>query len=98
LTPYIDATLTKVVTFPATQTNFQLNGLLDQFNPALGQLVAIEMQHQGSITSEIKFENLSQISGSTISGTVGGTMTLVAPGVNNNLAISGYAGSSMVTS
>ncbi len=88
-----NATLTKTVTFPSTQTNFQLSGVLDQFDPALGQLVSVEIQHAGSITSEIKVENLSTDSPSDISGTVSGTLNLVAPGVNDNLTISGYAGS-----
>jgi hypothetical protein len=88
-----NATLTKTVTFPSTQTNFQLSGVLDQFDPALGQLQSVEIQHAGSITSEIKVENLSTDSPSDISGTVSGTLNLVAPGVNDNLTISGYAGS-----
>ena len=88
-----DGTLTKTVTFPSTDTNFSLNGVLAQFDPALGQLQSVEIQHAGSITSEIKAENLSSDSGSHISGTVSGTLNLAAPGVNDNLAISGYAGS-----
>jgi uncharacterized protein (DUF2141 family) len=89
----IDKTLTKTVTFPSTQTNFDLSGVLAQFDPSLGQLQSVEIQHAGSITSEIKVENLSTDSPSHITGNVSGTMNLVAPGVNDNLAISGYAGS-----
>jgi hypothetical protein len=88
-----DATLTKTVTFPATQTNFNLNGVLQQFDPSLGTLQSVEIQHAGSITSEIKVENLSTDSTSHITGNVSGTLNLVAPGVNDNLAISGSAGS-----
>ena len=88
-----DATLTKTVSFGPTQTNFNLSGVLDQFDPSLGQLQSIEIQHAGSITSEIKVENFSSDSQSDINGTVSGTMTLTAPGVNDNLNISGYAGS-----
>jgi protocatechuate 3,4-dioxygenase beta subunit len=88
-----DGSVTKTVTFPSTDTNFNLSGVLDQFDPSLGQLVSVEIQHSGSITSEIKVENLSSDSGSTITGNVSGTLNLVAPGVNDNLAISGYAGS-----
>lgn len=91
--PKLDKTLTKTVTFGPTQTNFQLQGLLDQFDPALGQLQSIEIRHDGSITSEIQVENFSQEAGSNISGTVSGTLNLVAPGVDDTLTISGYAGS-----
>jgi protocatechuate 3,4-dioxygenase beta subunit len=91
--PTLDETLTKTVTFPSTETDFNLSGVLDQFDPSLGQLQSVEIQHAGSITSEIKVENLSQVSASNISGNVSGTLTLTAPGVNNNLAINGSAGS-----
>lgn len=91
--PKLDKTLTKTVTFGPTQTNFRLPGLLDQFDPSLGDLQAIEIQHAGSVTSEIQVENFSNESASDINGTVSGTMNLSAPGVNDNLAISGYAGS-----
>jgi len=86
-------TLTKTVTFQNTTTDFALSGLLDRFDPALGQLQAIEITHGGSITSEIKVENFSGTSPSTISGTVGGDLTLVAPGVNHKLTLSQNAGS-----
>ncbi len=85
--------LTKTVTFPTTQTNFNLQRSLEQFNPNLGALESIEITHAGSITSEIKVENVSTASGSTITGTVSGNMTLTAPGVSNTLGISGQAGS-----
>jgi protocatechuate 3,4-dioxygenase beta subunit len=88
-----DGTVTKTVTFPATQTNFNLAGTLAQFDPSLGQLQSVEIQHSGSITSEIKVENLSTDSTSQITGNVAGTLNFVAPGVNDNLAISGSAGS-----
>src|SRR5262245_55827841 len=47
-------TLTRVVNFQSTQTDFNLSGLLDQFDPALGELQSIEITHAGSITSEIQ--------------------------------------------
>jgi protocatechuate 3,4-dioxygenase beta subunit len=87
------AELTKTVTFDPTQTNFSLQGMLDQFDPSLGDLQSIDIQHSGSITSEIKVENVSQSSQSDISGTVSGTLTLSAPNVNDPLSISDAAGS-----
>jgi uncharacterized repeat protein (TIGR01451 family) len=86
-------TLTKTVTFAPTQTNFNLQGLLDQFDPALGTLQEVDLTHAGSITSEIKVENTSTSSGSLINGTVSGDLTLTAPGVNDKLSLSQYAGS-----
>lgn len=91
--PTLDSTLTKVVTFGPAQTNFSLDGLLDQFDPSLGELQAIEIEHAGSITSEIQVENYSNDSESDIAGTVSGTLQLTAPGVDDTLDISGYAGS-----
>jgi hypothetical protein len=88
----IDATLTKTVTFPPTQTNFNLSGLLDKFDPSLGTLESVEIQHNGSITSEIKVENLSTDSVSHITGIVSGTLNLKAPGVDDLLTLTGTAG------
>lgn len=86
-------TLTKVVTFQNTATNFTLSGLLDRFDPELGQLQSIEFTHAGTITSEIKVENISTMSGSSISGTVSGFLTLSAPGINNQLNLTENVGS-----
>ncbi len=91
-TPTLDKTLTKTVNFPSTQTNFSLDGLLDQFDSSLGELQSIEIKHDGSITSEIKVENFSSVTASTISGNIAGTLTLKAPGVSDPLSISGSAG------
>ena len=65
-TPTLDKTLTKTVNFPSTQTNFSLDGLLDQFDSSLGELQSIEIKHDGSITSEIKVENFSSVTASTM--------------------------------
>lgn len=86
------ATLTKTLSFPSTQTNFSLTGLVDQFDPSLGQLLSVEITHSGSITSEIRVENTSPTSPSQISGTVSGTLTLSGGGVNIPLNFSDNAG------
>ncbi len=93
LHPTLDSSLTETVSFGPTQTNFSLQGILNQFDPSLGQLQSIEIVHAGSITSEIQVENFSADSESDISGTVSGTLTLNAPGLMDVLDISGYAGS-----
>ncbi|MSU79263.1 MAG: choice-of-anchor E domain-containing protein [Gemmataceae bacterium] len=90
--PMVDKTLVKTVNFPSTQTNFSLNGLLDQFETSLGELQSIEIKHDGEITSEIQVENFSQVTASTISGNIAGTLKLTAPGVLDTLNISGSAG------
>jgi uncharacterized repeat protein (TIGR01451 family) len=86
-------TLTRVVNFQNAQTDFNLTGLLDQFNPELGTLQSIEITHAGSITSEIQVENISTMSGSSITGTVSGTLNLTGPNVANALSLSQLAGS-----
>ncbi len=86
-------TLTKKVTFNETQTDFSANGELEKFNPDLGELESIEVTLSGFITSEIKVENTSQPSNSTISGQVAGTINLTAGGLSQSLELSEYAGS-----
>lgn len=91
--PTTPTSLTKTVSFPETDTNFDLSGEVDQFDPALGVLNSIEVVHDGSITSSIQVENTSRTSGSTITGTVSGNLNLVAPGVSDVLTMSQNAGS-----
>src|SRR5262245_24872612 len=64
-------TITKTLSFPSTQTDFTLPGSVTQFDPSLGQLQSVQITHDGSITSDIRVENTSTVSASTISGTVG---------------------------
>ncbi len=68
-------------------------GTLDQFDPSLGQLQSVQITHAGSITSDIKVENTSPTSSSSISGTVGGSLELTGPGVDAILTMSQNAGS-----
>jgi uncharacterized repeat protein (TIGR01451 family) len=84
--------ITKSITFGPTQTDFNLQAMLDQFDPSLGTLQEVDITHGGSITSDIKAENTSTQSGSNINGTVSGNLTLQGPGVNDKLTISQYAG------
>ena len=46
--------VTKTVSFPDTDTNFDLTGLVDKFDPTLGILNSIDVIHDGSITSGIQ--------------------------------------------
>lgn len=86
-------TVTKTVEFPLTQTNFNQSQLLDQFDPSLGELKSVQMTVDGAITSEIKVENGSTVSASTITGTVSGQINLTAPNVSDKLELSQDAGS-----
>ena len=88
----VPQTLTKTLVFPTTQTDFVLSGGIDQFDPSLGQLQSVQITHDGSITSNIKVENTSTVSTSTIKGTVGGSLELTGPGVDIALSISQNAG------
>ncbi len=85
--------LTRSVEFPDAQTNFTVSGLVDQFDPSLGQLQSVEIIHEGAITSTIRVENTSPTSGSSITGTVSGTLNLTGPGgVNLGIGLSENAG------
>lgn len=82
-------TLTKTLTFPETQTNYNLSGLIGQFDPQLGDLQSIEIINAGAITSGIVAENTSNSSATTINATVGGKLTLNGPNglkVETNIA------------
>lgn len=85
--------ITKTVTFNDTDTNFDLSGTIQQFDPSLGTLTSIDVIHDGSITSNILVENTSKSSGSTITGTVSGNLNLIGPGINDTLTLSQNAGS-----
>ena len=65
------ATLTKTISFPSTQTDFTLPGSAAQFDPSLGTLQEIDITHAGSITSDIKVENLVATSTSLANSYVG---------------------------
>jgi uncharacterized repeat protein (TIGR01451 family) len=75
-------TKTYTATFPSTLTNFNLTQDLPQFDPSLGTLLSVDITNTGSITTDIKAENTSDTSPTTITGTVGGNMTLTGPGVS----------------
>src|SRR5262249_13115508 len=85
--------ITKTLTFPATETDDSLNGLVDQFDPSLGTLVSVTITNSGSITSDISVENTSHKSGSFIAGDVSGNLTLTGPnGLSLTTNVLQYAG------
>jgi hypothetical protein len=73
-------TITKTLTIPLTATDFSLSGLVGQFDPSLGALQSVNIVNAGSITSDIKVENTSTSSPSTIQATIAGNLTVTGPG------------------
>ncbi len=73
-------TLVRSITYPLTPTNFTMSRAIGQFDPSLGQLVSVDVESDATITSDIRVENTSTQSISTIDGTVAGTLTLTGPG------------------
>jgi uncharacterized repeat protein (TIGR01451 family) len=67
------------VSFPTTRTNNTLTGSVAQFDPELGTLQSVEIVNSGTLTSDIRVENTSDTSPTTISATVGGTISLSGP-------------------
>ena len=86
-------TITQSVSFGPTDTDFDLTAAVNQFNPNLGQLTEVDIEHDGSIVSAIKVENTSKSSGTKITAGVSGDLNLIAPGVNDNLSVSQIIGS-----
>ncbi len=72
-------TLTYTATFPPTLTDFNLTRAVSQFDPSLGTLTSVEIIDNASITSDIRVENTSTSSPSTITGNIGGKLTLTGP-------------------
>ncbi len=85
-------TITKTVNFGPQATNFNASEQIDQFDPSLGTLTEVQILHNGTITSEIRVENLSNNSASSINATVGGKLTITAPGINDILNVSDNVG------
>jgi hypothetical protein len=66
--------------FAPAKTDFTQTMGVAQFNPALGTLTSVEVYSDGTLTSDIKAENLDSAPGN-VTGTVSGTFTLQAPGL-----------------
>jgi hypothetical protein len=66
--------------FDLAKTDFSRTATLDQFNPALGTLNAVEIIQDAQISSEISIKNLDNAAAS-VEGTVSGTVTARLPGV-----------------
>lgn len=88
-----ETSITQTVTFSSTPTDYSVSKLINQFDSSLGQLVGVDIYHNGTITSTIKVENTSTNSPATINATVAGTMTLTGPGFTSALNLSANAGS-----
>jgi hypothetical protein len=74
------ATLTHTVNFGGGATGWTQTQSLQQFDPSLGTLTSIDLVNAGTITSDIRVENL-EATAMTVVGTVGGSVTLSGPGI-----------------
>jgi hypothetical protein len=74
-------TLERSASVPASPTDWTQTLSIAQFDPALGTLTAIDIVNAGSITSEIKVENVDAAP-ATITATVSGSLTLSGAGFN----------------
>jgi len=75
-------TATQSVTIPTTATNFTQTASATQFDPALGQLTAVDVTFNGTLTSRIRVES-RDATPTTINGRVEGTLVSQIPGVPN---------------
>jgi protocatechuate 3,4-dioxygenase beta subunit len=73
------AILTRAATVSSTPTDWIKSLSLAQFDPALGTLTSVDIINAGSITSQIKVENLDAAP-ATITATVAGSLTLSGAG------------------
>jgi hypothetical protein len=72
-------TLQRSASIPATATDWTQNLSIAQFDPSLGTLTAVDIVNAGSITSDIKVENVDAAA-ATITATVSGSLTLSGAG------------------
>lgn len=76
------STLVRSASIAPTATDWS-NGLsIGQFDPALGTLTAVDIVNAGSITSQIKVENVDSAA-ATITATVSGSLTLSGAGFDS---------------
>ena len=74
-------TLQRAASVPLSATDWTQALSIAQFDPALGTLTAVDIVNAGSITSDIKVENVDAAS-ATITATVSGSLTLSGAGFN----------------
>ncbi|MFO0907309.1 MAG: SdrD B-like domain-containing protein [Isosphaeraceae bacterium] len=86
-------TVDQTITIASQPTNFTVPYSIAKFDPELGELIGVEISVSGTLSSDIKAENMSGSSGDTIVGTVAGTITLTGPGVHVTSSLSAPAGS-----
>jgi hypothetical protein len=75
-------TLTRTASVSASPTDWTKALAVGQFDPALGTLTAVDIANAGSITSDIKVENVD-LAAATITATVSGSLTLSGTGFNS---------------
>ncbi len=83
----------QTIAIPATAGSFTLTEAFNQFDPTKGELLEVEIIHEGSITSQIKAEHESPLAGATINGVVGGKFSLTGQGFSIDSTVSENIGS-----
>jgi hypothetical protein len=87
--------------FAAFKTGGTESQTIAQFNPALGTLNSVQIQFNGTMTSDVKVENLdsspssvnAQVNGNlTLQGPDGSNLTSVTPTISENTSLSAYDG------
>jgi hypothetical protein len=81
------ATLVETAHFGGGKTDWTQTQSVAQFDPGLGTLTGIDIISSGSLTSQIKFENLDSAP-ATITGTVSGELALSGGGLSDLLTTS----------
>jgi hypothetical protein len=72
-------TITRTANFPSTVTDWSATRPILQFDPALGTLKSVDITIAGQVVSSIKTESLDR-EPQTVTGEVGGTITVELPG------------------
>jgi hypothetical protein len=75
-------TLERSASVASSPTDWTKTVSVGQFDPALGTLTAVDIINAGSVTSQIKVENVDAAP-ATITGTVSGSLTLSGAGFNS---------------
>jgi hypothetical protein len=76
------ASQTVQANFSSATTDWTRTQSVNQFNPSLGTLTAVEVTNAGSLSSRIRVESLDSAP-ATVTGTVSGNLTLTGPAVNS---------------
>jgi hypothetical protein len=78
------ATLSHQITFGEQATNWTKSQGVQRFDPSLGTLTEVDIINSGTLTGDIKVENLDSAA-QTITATLSGMLSLTGPGLSSAL-------------